>query len=204
MLAGVVLAGGRSTRMGQDKSQLTLADNHTNLLALSQKLMASLVNENVWVSGEQHPYGLPDLFVGYGPMSGIYSALHHLTHEQPSIDEVIFVPVDMPLLTLKDLEPLLEEGRRHNTLVCYENHMFPLYVPLSGINSAGLLEYLHLQLSASKHSEQQGKNRNLSIRSVLTKFNGKQVITKDDASLVNINTPEQWQQYKAAIKTDKH
>lgn len=200
MLAGVVLAGGKSTRMGQDKSQLTLTDNKTNLLTLSQNLLANLAGENVWVSGEKHHNGLPDEFADCGPLSGIYSALAYFKQEQPSIDEVIFLPVDMPFLRVGDLELLCERGRRVQSLCSYQDHIFPLYVSLSSSFSADFFKYMHQQLSKVQVVNTAGKTSNLSIRKVLAKFDSIQIKAMDPTYLVNINTQQEWQQHKTNIK----
>ncbi|MGJ8680177.1 molybdenum cofactor guanylyltransferase [Paraglaciecola sp.] len=199
MLAGVILAGGRSSRMGQDKGLLIAPDQQLSLLILSQQTMAKLVGESVWVSGEQHHQGIPDIFKACGPLSGIHSALSYFQNNQQSITEVLFMPVDMPRVTESDLRHLLEQGRKHQTLCCYQDHMFPLYVPLS----IALIEYLAIQLKRAGDTKKKGKNKSLSIRNVLQKFDAAQIKPLTQSNLVNINTQQEWQQHCAYVNKSK-
>src|ERR1041385_3815789 len=76
-LSGFVLAGGKSTRMGQDKAAVTL-----NGLTLLQHGLAALrqVCRDVAILGKHELYGAlgpvyEDIFPGCGPLGGIHAAL---------------------------------------------------------------------------------------------------------------------------------
>jgi molybdopterin-guanine dinucleotide biosynthesis protein A len=76
-LSGFVLAGGKSTRMGQDKAAVTL-----NGRTLLEHALASLreVCRDVSILGKQELYGsqapvYEDIFPGCGPLGGIHAAL---------------------------------------------------------------------------------------------------------------------------------
>jgi len=91
---GFVLAGGRSTRMGQDKARLPLAGRSLLELALD-KLRALPLAAAPRIAGthSDHAGVVADLHPGCGPLSGIEAALAAST--QPLN---VFLPVDMPLL----------------------------------------------------------------------------------------------------------
>src|SRR5262249_53875836 len=87
-LSGFVLAGGKSTRMGQDKALLTWG-SHTLLEHMVELLQT--VASPVQVVGRDP---LPDRLPGLGPLSGIATGL-----EVSFTDANIFVAVDLPFLT---------------------------------------------------------------------------------------------------------
>lgn len=83
--AAVILAGGRSSRMGRDKAGLTLggADFLTRLTSRFQGTF-----RQVWVSG---PEGLPDLRPGQGPLAGLETAF-----VRTGAERIFFTAVDLP------------------------------------------------------------------------------------------------------------
>ncbi len=89
-----VLAGGRSTRMGQDKALLQLAGKSLLELALD-KLRALPLAAAPRIAGAplEHAGVVADLHPGCGPLSGIEAALAASTQALN-----VFLPVDMPLL----------------------------------------------------------------------------------------------------------
>ncbi|MGR9239443.1 molybdenum cofactor guanylyltransferase MobA [Rhizobium leguminosarum] len=95
-IAGVVLAGGRSQRMGRDKAGVMLGAEsllHHVLTRLAQQ--APLVAVNADAAAEGVPV-VPDRFRGKaGPMAGIHAAMVYAAG-LPSITHVVTVSVDCP------------------------------------------------------------------------------------------------------------
>jgi molybdenum cofactor guanylyltransferase len=94
---GYVLAGGHSTRMGQDKALLQVAGRSLIDLALD-KLRAVPLAAAPRIAGgrselSSHAPVIADLHPGCGPLSGMEAAL--AASRQPLN---VFLPVDMPLL----------------------------------------------------------------------------------------------------------
>ncbi len=92
----VILAGGRSSRMGQDKAQLRFQDD-TMLQGLIQKYSAALGPVAVSVDrAGRFPFSnameLVDRYPGMGPLNGIVSAFTD-TDEQ----EIFLTATDLPL-----------------------------------------------------------------------------------------------------------
>src|SRR5207253_5906553 len=106
--SGFVLAGGASTRMGQDKALLPYRG--TCLLAH----VAAVVHEavgNVAVLGDRDRYGSlgflvhADLVSGAGPLGGLYTAL-----TVTETDWNVVVGCDMPGLSASILDLLVERA----------------------------------------------------------------------------------------------
>jgi molybdopterin-guanine dinucleotide biosynthesis protein A len=118
-LTGIVLAGGRSTRMGQDKASLPFGDE--TLLTRAIRLVGSVADEVLVVArpdpGEANPYlGLParivfDPIEDLGPLAGIAAGLAAST-----TDVNLIVACDMPLIKPAVLRRLVE--LRENADIC--------------------------------------------------------------------------------------
>ncbi|WHO71163.1 molybdenum cofactor guanylyltransferase MobA [Rhizobium sp. BT03] len=95
-IAGVVLAGGRSQRMGHDKAAAMLGTEsllrHV-LTRLSQQVVPVAINADT--AAEDVPV-VPDLFPGKaGPLAGIHAAMRYAAG-LPAITHVVTVSVDCP------------------------------------------------------------------------------------------------------------
>jgi molybdopterin-guanine dinucleotide biosynthesis protein A len=106
-LSGFVLAGGKSTRMGQDKAAVTV-----NGRTLLEHTLAALreVCRDVSILGKQELYGslapvYEDIFPGCGPLGGIHAALSSSrTHFN------LIIAVDTPFLSPQFLSFLAERA----------------------------------------------------------------------------------------------
>ena len=192
MLAGVILAGGKSSRMGKDKSLLTLPDSQNSLLEHCHQKLTLLSDNNVFISGAQHEQGIADIIPNCGPLSGIHAVITHIEKYHPHINELLIVPVDMPDLSLDDFTFLLNMGKKDHRLCSFENCFLPLYIPLS-IN---VIQYLNSALmQPSSNTGIQPKQRKYSLKVMLDSLKGLQIQPLKYTQLNNINTPQQWQQH---------
>lgn len=112
-----VLAGGQSSRMGSDKSQLVLG-GMTLLERAIDKLRGA--GFKVGVAGvragvECSAPIVRDNFAACGPLGGMEAALASLAAEPPQ--PVLFCPVDLPLLPAALLSLLWERNTRTGALV---------------------------------------------------------------------------------------
>ena len=118
-LNGLVLVGGKSTRMQKDKSQLVIRDNKPQFAYLSE-LLANYC-DNVFVSvrdeDQASEYDLPaitDKFLGLGPYGGILSAFQ----ENPNVAWFV-VAVDLPFLDDPAIGKLVEQRQPGKVATCY-------------------------------------------------------------------------------------
>lgn len=113
-LSGFVLAGGKSTRMGQDKAAVTL-----NGRTLLEHALAALrdVCRDVSILGKFELYGAlapvyEDIFPGCGPLGGIHAALaNSQTHFN------LIIGVDTPFLAPGFLSYLAERATTSGAVV---------------------------------------------------------------------------------------
>ncbi len=107
LTVGVVLAGGRSLRMGVDKAML--AWRGRPLIEHQIRLLRDVGLADVRISGARPDYrGVPDAVTGIGPLGGLTGVAAALADGV----ELLVVPVDMPLLTVALLRRLLAERPR--------------------------------------------------------------------------------------------
>jgi molybdopterin-guanine dinucleotide biosynthesis protein A len=106
-VTGFVLAGGKSTRMGQDKAALTL-----NGQTLLEHALAAVrqVCRDVSVLGRYERYGAfaptyEDIYPGCGPLGGIHAAL---SNSQTEFN--LIIAVDTPFLSPEFLSYLAERA----------------------------------------------------------------------------------------------
>ncbi|MEP1446761.1 MAG: molybdenum cofactor guanylyltransferase [Paraglaciecola sp.] len=194
MLAGAILAGGRSSRMGTDKSILTMPHSQESLLEYVKQQLASICDHKVFVSGKQHRQGIADQIPNCGPLSGIHGVMTEITNRYSDIDELIVAAVDMPDLSIEDFNYLLKMGRKNNSLCCFESCFLPLYIPIT----IEFNQYLTSQLGGQKDAIVDApKKRQYSLKTMLDVLHGSQIAPLKTSRLENINTPTQWQQYCA-------
>jgi molybdenum cofactor guanylyltransferase len=109
-IAGFILAGGESSRMGVDKGLLEIAG--VPMIARAARLVESVVGSPVVVVGTPEKYrglglrAIADDWPGCGPLGGIATALHASNAEWNLI-----VACDLPYLTREWLEYLLQRAR---------------------------------------------------------------------------------------------
>jgi molybdopterin-guanine dinucleotide biosynthesis protein A len=166
-VAGVILAGGRSSRYGRNKALVEL--DHVPLIERVVRVMTSIFHKVVLITNTPDEYDylnfpmFSDIIKGLGPLGGIYTGLKVLSNPF-----AFFVACDMPFLN-----PFLI---RH--MVSVKNG-FDVVVP----RISGKIEALHGLYSRRclSNIESQLESGTYQIRRW----------DPDFRSFLNINTPEQ-------------
>lgn len=185
MFYAAVLAGGKSSRMGQDKSRLVLGGQ--TLLERAVKLLQGSGAELVLVGGGEGSNSVPDLLPHCGPPGGLYSLLDHIKHNY-GLDgsPLLLIPVDMPLLSKGTLQKLLAASV--NASCChFENEVFPCVI------KATPDLYTHLRDLFNEGTQVGGSRSMTGVFSYL----GAKVVSVDGIApyeFHNTNTPDDWQQ----------
>ena len=115
-LSGVILAGGKSRRMGRDKSHLILGGE--TLVARAARTLSALSDDVVVVANTLEPRGnlaarlTGDVIAGGGALSGIHAGLAAARHEF-----ALVVACDMPFLNLALLRHMASLAPGHDAVV---------------------------------------------------------------------------------------
>ena len=186
---GVILAGGQSSRMGQDKATLPIAGT-TLLEFMHAKLRRAGIDEIVICRNA--PGFLNDDIPQLGPLGALYT----LSQRYPG-RRALIIPVDMPLLSVANLQQFqaaalnLKEGDA-NLPATLGQQIFPLYLPFT----PAVIDALN----------KRAKNPDdLSIAAFLGETASRRLSnfahSVNDDEFLNANTPEQWQSILAKVQT---
>jgi molybdopterin-guanine dinucleotide biosynthesis protein A len=189
-IAGIVLAGGLSSRMGENKANLQIGN--ISLLDKMVNLLNSLSFSDVFISGDYPKYqSIPDTHEKLGPLGGFFSCDKVLGAEY---DAMFVVPVDMPLLTVTECFYLLEQFKKQPQGVYFTDAIFPLILPLTD----QLTEYLSDVLTSP-----QNKKRSLYRLFKTLKLTGIEPPKDKLFRFKNSNTRKQWEECLALYSLDK-
>ena len=175
--SAIILAGGRSSRMGTDKAKLQVGDK-TLLERMVEKVRHLGITEGIICGCSECPEGtryVPDLIPGRGPLSGIHAGLKQVCHQSSLV-----LPVDMPLIPEETLKLLIEaHGSLPITALTLKDHPEPLVA----VYDARLVQDCEKILQEEKTSP----------RRLFDMYGYRPVpYTKDPVFLINCNTPEEF------------
>ncbi len=166
-IACIILAGGRSSRMGTNKALLEYKGKI--LIEHMVDLLKSTELGDIYISGEVEGYKtIPDSQKFQGPACAIIDVMTQLN----DYDGALFVPVDMPLLTPEILRSLIS----YDGSAYFKNHPLPLHIMRATMPNIG---------------EYEGKPIN-SVKDVIKSVNAKAIglPIEFEKYMQNINTPE--------------
>jgi molybdenum cofactor guanylyltransferase len=149
-VAGIVLAGGRSRRMGQDKALLRVGGGPP-LISLVVDRLRALVGEVIVVTSDGARLGalpariVPDVYADAGPLSGIYSGLLATDRER-----ALVTACDMPFLSSRLLAYLLQVSGSHDVVL--PRLVSGFLEPLHAVYSQTCREVFRRQLDAGRYS----------------------------------------------------
>lgn len=178
---GLVLSGGQSKRMGQDKA--LLKRDGQSQLAYMMVLLEPLV-ERVFVSTRAEQKDEPerrqfaqiiDQYDDMGPLAGILSAMD----EYPGVDWFV-VACDLPNINIDTIRHLLANRSVEHPFTAYVSSHDGLPEPLCAIYRSGSSETVRAFADAGVHCP----------RKILIRSDTCLVEQLDPASLDNINTPD--------------
>ncbi len=178
---GIVLAGGLSSRMGNDKAQLMRQQQ--KMIDFSKQQLKDAGLDDVVISGDK--YGVADIYKNAGPLAGVYSVV-----KQHPCSSVLILPVDLPLITVTAIKQLKHIGQLTEKACFYENHAIPMYLP---INSFSELFFAN----AFEHFTGKGP----SVKALLKQVPHQAIPLTDERLLMNTNTPQEWQQAQNILST---
>ncbi|MBB6330918.1 molybdopterin-guanine dinucleotide biosynthesis protein A [Chryseobacterium sediminis] len=174
-MKAIVLAGGQSSRMGQDKALMKLGEK-TVIEHVIDNL--SKVFDEVYISGNHSNYPdskgiIKDIITLKGPMGGIYSALDYCR------EDIFVCSCDMPFFSSELIKDILQKKEENRINVAqYKEKVYPV---------VGIYPYSFLD-AFTKSIEKE----NLKMMHFLQQQNAKYIQFSGDfeSQFLNINTPE--------------
>lgn len=174
-LTGIILAGGKSRRMGSNKA----LREYNGLLLIEHSLhIMNQLTDQIIISGQQEEYSrfqaikVADNYFDIGPIAGIEACL-----SKSETRNNLFIPCDTPLLSIELLKSILEHSNGFDAVV----PILPdgKIEPLVAYYSKNILPVIHEQISSG----------NYQIISLLKKLKTKYLAISDTRNFRNINTP---------------
>ena len=198
-VTGIILAGGKSSRMGYDKGLATV--NGDKLIELVYGSLIKVVDKIIIISNtNSYDYlDVPvykDMYKDKGPVAGIYTGLYHSTTQKNLV-----VACDMPFVTPELLTYLLEHVGNNQIVVPSLNSNIE---PLCGYYNKNVLEQLKELIEMDV----------LPVHKVIAFFDHYALPIKEGDSIeqdvfTNINRPEdiqqlfKWEERKRELSSDK-
>ena len=179
-ITGVILAGGKSSRMGTDKGTLVLKEKTfiQHIIDAMEPLVGDIIivsdNPNHIIFGIKR---IEDTIKDAGPLAGIYSGLQY-----SKTNYNLVVSCDVPLITSEVLSKLIENHEEGLDVVQLESHQKTM--PLTAL-------YNKLCTQTIKDLLDKGERR---VRFAVSQFKTKNVKLDDRLSSAtkNINTKEEF------------
>ena len=191
-IKGLVLAGGRSQRMGQDK---TIMNWHgTPQRSYLYETLGQFCTD-VYISCREDQMEefdtkyrtMPDTFTGLGPYGAILSAFR----TDPDAAWLV-VASDLPFLSALTLQHLVQNRNASACATTYQSPFDRLPEPLVTLwepqSYLALLSFLSLGITCP--------------RKVLIQNEAQILLPPDEKELTNVNTPEEFEKARALINTE--
>ena len=192
-ITGIILCGGKSSRMQTNKALLKLGDK--TVIEIVAAKLKSIFNEVLISANDSKEYDflkLPvvnDIFIGKGPLAGIHSALKYSSTEKNFI-----ISCDMPLISVELINYLINLNSEKSILLPKSNGRIQ---QLCGIYSKSVIDEIE---NIFKLSEKD-KNIKGSVYELLERASI-EFIDVDDLNFynknifLNMNSPEDYKLIK--------
>lgn len=181
----ILLCGGKSSRMGQDKALLGYEASPyrwqgmaPTLLQHQQLVLIQAGASEIILSGNRDG-AIADHWPDKGPLAGIHACLSQCKHQLNLV-----IPVDMPGLSPALLETLVQ--RHQGDISAFTESTMPCVLR----RSEAMLDYLELQL-------QQGGSE-CSLWQLQQQWQVHQTPCPSPEQLFNLNTITEWRQHQSA------
>ena len=185
-ILGVVLAGGKSQRFGEDKCQVKLGDKLLIDYILSEiidefKEVLLISNNKIKYNNSNKISLVEDLKRGLGPLGGILTAMKWIKKNNRSYKWISTFPSDTPFFKKKILNNFLEEIKGYEGKLFFINSNDTRH-NIFGLWSIDLLESLEKDLDNGERKVEMWANK-IGVKSINMKFENKD-------PFFNINTKE--------------
>lgn len=178
--SGILLAGGKSSRMGEDKAFMRYGNHFLYEYSLD---ILKKKSEDILVSSSNPGFYhlnykiIADEIPGIGPLGGIYSCLKQIKNKY-----AIILPCDLPMITEKIIDVLLMNSPGYEISIAINDNN--LAEPLIGVYSKSLIPIIDKMLGANHYKMQELLK--------LTRTNFVKIPEVSSEIFRNINSPEEF------------
>jgi molybdenum cofactor guanylyltransferase len=182
-ISAVLLAGGKSTRMGRDKADIEI--DGEKLWQRQVRILRELSPDELFISGPPRVEwsGLAvvsDAQPGAGPLGGLVASLRHCAHPM-----LVVLAVDLPRMTSGFLRSLIESCGDSSGVVAKAGDF---YEPLAAVYPKACLAIAEDCLASGELAMQR-----FVARALGAKLLRERVLRDDEKRLFsNVNTPQEW------------
>ena len=197
-ILGVVLAGGKSQRFGEDKCQVKLGDK-----LLIDYILSEIVDEFkevLLISNNKIKYNhsnkislVEDTKKGLGPLGGILTAMKWIRQNNKSYKWISTFPSDTPFFKKQILNNFIEEIKSYEGKLFFINSNNTRH-NIFGLWSIDLLERLEKDLDNGERKVEMWANK-IGVKSINMKFENKD-------PFFNINTKEDLTKAEEYLEND--
>ena len=179
-LDAVIFAGGKSSRMGEDKALLPFG-RYSTLTEFQYSRLSKLFNR-VTISAKENKFDfdcvvIEDIYKEHSPLVGIISIFETL-----QVAEVFILSVDAPFVERDTIEKILSCKENDPDAVVAQS---PSGVqPLCGLYKKSILPFARQQLEKNNHR----------LGDLLRLANTEYVKFEEDLPFTNLNHPEEYQE----------
>lgn len=184
--AVIIVAGGKSRRMGADKRMLLFG--RQKLLTIAVEKAKVISDEVILVLGEPIEIDCQvkivfDKLKGHGPLIGLYSGLLETRKKK-----ALLLPCDMPLVTVELLRTLINQAEGYDITILKHRSIVEPLCSVYSKNVIPVIEEQFQERTLSLLSLLKNPKLRIKIVKVENKFNGNDT----DLLFFNINTPENY------------
>lgn len=190
-ITGVVLAGGKSLRMGVNKSFLKFRDS--TIIEHILKLMKDIFEEVIIISNTPEEFALfklpiyKDIYLQKGPLAGIHSGLIHAKN-----NKIFVLSCDIPLMSKEMIKYIIDYQSNKPVKICRAAGYLQ---PLVGVYSNTIIDAAEKILS---ENEAHDKSLHKFLKEVDTEIISPEGLDfYKDEIFFNVNSPED---YNSLIK----
>jgi molybdopterin-guanine dinucleotide biosynthesis protein A len=146
-VTGIILAGGKSSRMGTDKGLQELCGKP--LISYSIKALSEICS-TIIISTSSDAYQsfgyktVADEIPGIGPMGGIYSAL-----KQSKTEKNLVLSCDLPFVSVELLSYILKSSEGYKVTVPWQGNQH--YEPLCGFYHLSILDQISIYIQNNNY-----------------------------------------------------
>ncbi len=174
-ITGIILSGGKSTRMGSNKAMLSFNGKKMieyGISAMKEVCRTVIIGANTQAYNAFNIPVVPDNYQNMGPLAGLEACLRHSQTRKNLI-----TPCDTPFLNVEFLKTIISNIENYDAVV-------PILKdgkiePLTGYYSKDILPIIVSQI----------ENGDYKIQNLLKAINTKYIVVENVSVLKNINTP---------------